>query len=202
MFAFKEIIGTIVITDGSIPFYHVIAVYKQMFHIGVEIVHQNIQMTKNMVVVECVFRAVIRIQPVICSGLGAGIQNSSVCQEPVNVIAGEGDLPIRKYLSKEFFQMQIMVNLLEGEIADIFQLGSGGYISGSNQLLFKVDFELNLNSSFFYLLIKQPDMLLCVCQGIVRDGKQFRVLADLLYILGGDLLSVAYALLNKIGRVF
>ena len=162
MFAFKEIIGTIVITDGSVPLHHVIAVHKQMFHVGVEIVHQNIQVTKNMVVVKSVFHTVIRIQPVICSGLGAGIQDSSVCQEPVNVVAGKGDLPIRQYLGKELFQMQIMIDLLERKITDILQLGFGGNIPGSNELLFEVDLELKLNFSLFHLLIEQPDLLLCV----------------------------------------
>ena len=73
MFAFEEVIGAIVIADGSVPLDYVIAVRKQMFHVDVEIVHQNIQMTKNMLVVKSVFHAVIRIQSVICPGLGAGV---------------------------------------------------------------------------------------------------------------------------------
>jgi hypothetical protein len=35
MFAFEEVIGAIVIADGSVPLDYVIAVRKQMFHVGV-----------------------------------------------------------------------------------------------------------------------------------------------------------------------
>ena len=116
-----------------------------------------------------------------------------------NIYPGiQGNLPFRQYLRKEFFQMQIMVNLLEREIADIFQPGFGSYIPGSYQLLFEVDLELNLNFAFFDLLIEQPDLLLCIFQGIICDGKQLRVLTDNLNVLCRNLFSVANTPLNKV----
>ena len=75
-------------------------------------------------------------------------------------------------------------------------------------MLFSWDLEvifpeaLNLDLAFFYLFIKQSNLLLCVGQGIVCDGKQFGVLADSFYILGSDFLTVANTLLDKVGRVF
>ena len=135
-------------------------------------------------------------------GVRKRVMRDTTWEIPVNVIAGKGDLPICQYLGKEFIQMQIMVNLLEGEISDIFQPGLGGYIPGSNQLLFEIDLELNFHFAFFDLFIKQPDLLLCVRQGVVCDGKQLRVLADPFYILSGDLFSVAYALLNEVCGIF
>ena len=98
--------------------------------------------------------------------------------------------------------MQIMINLLKRKIADVFQLGFGSDIPGCHQLLFEVDFELNLNLAFFHLFIKQSDLLLRIGEGIVCDGEQFGMLADPFYILGSDFLAVTNTLLDKVGRVF
>jgi len=201
MFAFEEIICAVKVANRGVPFHHVIAVNKQMLHVCIEIVMENIQMSENVMVVKIILHSIVGVDSVVGSPFRPGIQNPTIGKKPVNVIAWESDLPISQYCFKEFLQIKRLVDPLKHKVANILHLRLGCDISGSNQLLIEVDFELNLSLAFLVLPIILLDLFLGIRQGIVSDGKQFRMLSDPLHVLRGDFLSVPDTLLNEIGGI-
>lgn len=201
MFTFKEIIGAVKVANRSVAFYDVVTVEEEMFHILVEVVIENIQMPENMLVVKIAFHAIVSVDLVICTPLGTGVKDSAISQEPIDIITGKGDLPVCKNRIEEFFQIQCLINLLQHKVTDVFHLGSGSDISGSDELLIEINFELDLSLAFLVLLIVFCYLLLSVSQRIIRDGKQFGVLSDPLDVLGRHFFSITNALLDEIGGV-
>ena len=62
---------------------------------------------------------IIGIQPIPGTILGTGIKNPGVCQEPIDVIAVKGHLPVSGDLGKEIFQIQLPHNVLQEKVTGI-----------------------------------------------------------------------------------
>ena len=123
--AFKEVIRAVKIAYGCIPLYNILAVNEQMLHIGVKVIAEYIQVTEYMMVVEIVFHSIIGIDPVIGSPFGTRIQDPTIRQESIDISAWKRDLSVFQCFFKKLLHMQVMVNLLKEEIADVLQQGLG-----------------------------------------------------------------------------
>ena len=138
-----------------------------------------------------------------CAKFRIRIQDSGEGKETVYQVWVKGDPGIFCDLLEEGAQFQIMVDVLEEEIANV-KVGTGrDQVLCCLKFLGKIYFHLQTDLIIiFFLLIVPGDLFLCISQGIASDLQKFGMFADPGDIFCGHFLAVAVSLLYEVCGVF
>ena len=159
------------------------AVLIQPFKISVGIVLQNIKKAQDLMILD-VRLLKEGIQMITRAILGAGIQNSAVCKELIDLVIVERITPICCMNVEKLIQAQLIVNVLKIKVANVLQRRAGGVIGSLVNFFVEINRDLNRLFSLPGIFIHPGDQLLAVSNGIISNLEKLRMLAQLFHILG------------------
>lgn len=105
---------------------------------------------------------------------------------------------ISRDLIKKLFQINLMADSLQKEIADVSQNRRRSGITAVSYFLIKADFNLHSNFLVFLLFVVFSHHPLCINEGIIGNGKQLRMFTDPLDSSGSSLPAISNTLLNVV----
>ncbi len=162
----------------------------------------DIHSTHDMHAIE--LRLFVKIsQMPVCARFGIQVQDAGTGNETVYEIWIKGYLRAGCYIIKKRADPQIMVKLLEKEIANVELSAGRGRGAVGFQFFGKVDFELQRKLIvIFSLLIVFSDLLPGIGERVVGYLQKFRMPADPGDVFCSCLFAVPDSQLDEIGRVF
>ena len=112
------------------------------------------------------------------------------------------DPGLRNNIVQKIFDLQIMIDRLDKEIANIDIFWMGNSIHWRRKLFRKIDIDIYRNFIGFIFFIEFSDFLFCLFKRIVSNFKKVIVFSNSFNVAGSRFLAVSDTLLNKISWIF